>query len=50
MSTIYEAIGRLVVTVVRMKFRRQLRVAAAVTVAGTLAIGYLMASRDVEEG
>ena len=50
MSSIYEAIGRLVVTVVRIKFRRQLRIAAALTVAGTVAVGFLLASRDVEEG
>jgi hypothetical protein len=50
MSSVYETIGRLVVTVVRMKFRRQLRIAAALTVAATVGIGYLLASRDVEEG
>ena len=50
MSTIYEAIGRLVVTLVRVRFRRQLRIAAALTVAGALGVGYLLATRDVEEG
>lgn len=50
MSSVYEAIGRLVVTIVRMRFRRQLRVAAALTVVVTVGIGWLLASRDVEEG
>lgn len=50
MSAIYEAIGRLVVTIVRIRFRRQLRIAAVLSVLATVAVGYLLASRDVEEG
>jgi hypothetical protein len=50
MSAFYELVGRLVVTFVRVRFRRQLRIAAAVALAGTIAAGYLLASRDVDEG
>lgn len=50
MRPIYEAIGRIVVTFVRLRFRNQLRVAAALAVLGTVAAGYVLASRDVEEG
>ncbi len=54
MSLIYEAIGRLVVFVVRKKFGRQIQIGAgiaAVAVAVAAAVAaYLLASRDVEEG
>lgn len=50
MSAFYELVGRIVVGFVRVRFRRQLRIAAAVAVAATVGIGYLLASRDVEEG
>ena len=50
MTVLYTLIGRLVVAFVRLKFRRQLRIAAAGAVIATLIAGYLLASRDVEEG
>jgi hypothetical protein len=50
MSMIYELIGRTVVTVVRVRFRRQIRIAAAAAVLAAAAAVYLAASRDVEEG
>lgn len=50
MAAFYEAIGRIVVSVVRMKFRRQLRIAAVLALVGTIVAGYLLAGRDVEEG
>jgi hypothetical protein len=50
MSAFYELVGRLVVTFVRIRFRRQLRIAGAVALAATIAAGYLLASRDVDEG
>ena len=50
MAPFYEAIGRIVVAVVRMKFRRQLRIAAALGIGATIVAGYLLAGRDVEEG
>ena len=50
MSTFYEAIGRIVVTLVRVRFRKQLRIAAVLGVGATVAAGYLLAARDVEEG
>jgi hypothetical protein len=50
MKPVYEAIGRLVVTFVRIRFRRQLRIAAVVGVAALVGAGYVLATRDVEEG
>jgi hypothetical protein len=50
MSPIYEAIGRVVVWFVRVRFRRQLRIAAAVAIVSVLLGGYLAASRSVDEG
>jgi hypothetical protein len=50
MTLLYQAIGRIVVAAVRIRFQRQLRIAAVVAVAGTVAAGYLLASREVEEG
>jgi hypothetical protein len=50
MSVLYELIGRIVVGLVRIRYRRQLRVAALVAVAATIAVGYVLASREVEEG
>jgi hypothetical protein len=47
MSLIYELIGRLVVAVVRRRYRRELQTAAAVGAGVTvLAIGAYLASRD----
>lgn len=50
MSAFYETVGRIVISVVRIRFRRQLRVAAALAIAGTIAAGYLLATREAEEG
>jgi hypothetical protein len=50
MSAIYEAIGRAVVKFVRIRFRRQIRIAAAVVAASLLLGGYLAASRELREG
>lgn len=50
MSVIYEAIGRMVVTLIRVRFRRQLRVVAVLGIGAAVAVGYLLATRDVEEG
>ncbi|MGB6425342.1 MAG: hypothetical protein WBF18_08705 [Solirubrobacterales bacterium] len=50
MSAFYEAVGRIVVTMVRIRVRRQLRIAAALAVAGTIAAGYFLATREAEEG
>jgi hypothetical protein len=50
MATLYEAIGRLVVRFVRVRYRRQLRVAAAVGVLAALGAGYAIASREPPEG
>jgi hypothetical protein len=50
MSIVYEAIGRAVVKFVRVRFRRQLRIAAVVAIGSILLGGYLAASRSVDEG
>ena len=50
MRPIYEAIGRLVVWFVRVRYGRQIRVGLAVAVAAALLGGYLAASRRMEEG
>jgi hypothetical protein len=50
MSAFYESIGRTVVTVIRLRFRRQIRIAGALAVVGAVLVGYLLATRDVEEG
>jgi hypothetical protein len=50
MGPIYEAIGRLVVLFVRVRFRRQLRIAAGVAIVAVVLGGYLAASRSVDEG
>jgi hypothetical protein len=50
MGPFYEAIGRLVVLVIRVRYGKQMRIAALLGVGATVAAGYLLASRDVEEG
>jgi hypothetical protein len=50
MSAVYEAIGRVVVWFVRVRFRRQLRIAAGAGIVALLLAGYLAARRAVDEG
>jgi hypothetical protein len=50
MSTIYELIGRLVVRFVRVRYRRQIRMALGIGVAAVLAAAYLAATRQPPEG
>jgi hypothetical protein len=50
MAAIYELIGRLVVRFIRVRYRRQIRVALGVGVAAILAGGYLAATRQPPEG
>ena len=50
MSWIYQAIGRLVVWLVRVRYGRQIRIALGVAIASVLLGGYLAASRKMEEG
>jgi hypothetical protein len=50
MSAVYEAIGRLVVWFVRIRFRRQIRIATGIAIVSVLLGGYLAASRSVDEG
>jgi len=51
LSAVYELIGRLVVEVVRRRYRTQIRAAAAAGAAlATIGVGaYLAASRDEDE-
>ncbi len=50
MKPFYEAIGRLVVSFIRVRFRRQLRIATVLGVAITVTLGYVLASREAKEG
>jgi hypothetical protein len=50
MSSIYEAIGRVVVWIVRVRYGRQIRIAIGIGIASVLLGGYLAASRKMEEG
>ena len=50
MAAIYEMIGRLVVRFVRVRYRRQIRIALGVGVAGIAAGAYLAATREPPEG
>jgi hypothetical protein len=50
MAAIYELIGRLVVRFIRVRYRRQIRIALGVGVAAILAGGYLAATRQPPEG
>lgn len=49
-ATIYELIGRLVVRFVRVRYRRQLRIAAGLGIAVTAVAGYLAMTREPPEG
>ena len=50
MISIYELIGRLVVRAVRMRYRRQIRIALGIGVAAIVAGAYLAATREPPEG
>ena len=50
MTSIYDLIGRLVVRAVRMRYRRQIRIALGIGVAGIVAGAYLAATRQPPEG
>jgi hypothetical protein len=49
-AAIYELIGRLVVRFVRVRYRRQLRIAAGLGLAAAAVAGYLAMSREPPEG
>ena len=50
MRSFYEAIGRLVVWFVRVRYGRKIRIALGIGIASVLLGGYLAASRKMEEG
>jgi hypothetical protein len=50
MRWLYEAIGRLVVWFVRVRYGRQIRIVLGIGIASVLLGGYLAASRKMEEG
>ena len=50
MAAIYELIGRLWVRFIRVRYRRQIRIAVGIGVAGVLAGAYLAAKREPPEG
>jgi hypothetical protein len=49
-AAVYELIGRLVVRFVRVRYRRQLRIAAGLGIAIAGIAGYLAISREPPEG
>jgi hypothetical protein len=49
-SSVYELVGRLMVRLWLVRYRRQLRAAAAVGVAAILAAGYVAITREPPEG
>ena len=50
MAAIYELIGRLWLRYVRVRYRRQIRIALGAGVAAVLLGGYLAATREPPEG
>jgi hypothetical protein len=46
----YEAIGRLVVRFIRVRYRRQIRIAAALGVVAAAAAAYVAMTREPPEG
>lgn len=50
MTVVYEMIGRLVVLVVRLKFGRQIRLAATLAALVAAIAAYLFARHEVQEG
>jgi predicted transcriptional regulator len=49
-ATIYEAIGRLLVRSVRVRYRRQIRIAAALGIVAAAATAYVAMTREPPEG
>jgi hypothetical protein len=49
-AAIYELIGRLVVRLIRARYRRQIRIALGVVAAAIVAGGFLAATREPPEG
>ena len=49
-SMIYEAIGRLVVRFVRVRYQRQIRIAAALGLVAAAATAYVAMNREPPEG
>jgi hypothetical protein len=49
-ANVYELIGRMVVRLIRARYRRQLRIAAAVGVVAVGVGGYLAVTRNPPEG
>jgi len=50
MSPVYELIGRLVVRFLRVRYRRQIRIALGIGAAAALAAGYVAMTRQPPEG
>jgi len=50
MTRIYEMVGRLVVSLIRARYRRQIRIALVVAIAAIFAGGYVAATREPPEG
>jgi hypothetical protein len=50
MAPVYELIGRFYVRFVRVRYRRQIRIAAALGVVAVAAAGYVAMTREPPEG
>jgi hypothetical protein len=50
MAAVYQFIGRLVVRFVRVRYRRQIRIAAAAGIVAAVAAGYVAMTREPPEG
>ena len=50
MAAIYELIGRLYLRFIRIRYRRQIRIALGIGIAGVVAGAYLAATREPPEG
>jgi hypothetical protein len=50
MTTIYQAIGKLMLRYWLVKYRRQIRIGAGIATAVALAAGYAIATRQPPEG
>jgi hypothetical protein len=49
-TSVYELIGRLVVRFVRTRYRKQLRIAAALAIGAAAVAGYVALSHEPPEG
>jgi predicted transcriptional regulator len=49
-ASIYELVGRLVVRLIRVRYRKQIRIAAALGIGAVAVAGYVAMTREPPEG